>query len=171
MTQAGRCGVPGIAVRGSAAQSSLACIRRRQAAVFGQCWCSSEFGSRPSHCIQIRLDREPAWRPPSERASSASTRARRRSNRAAPAAATAGWRTSTASSSWRRRSRRTEERGYGLSAKRASKISRGRCGRGLRGRGDLGSRTRRRRVSNGLQRRAIWRDPSCAKASARRQSR
>jgi hypothetical protein len=68
-----------------------------------------------------------ARRPTGERASSASTRARRPSNQAARAAATAGWRTSPASCEPRRRSRRSEEVAYGDSARRASKTTRGRC--------------------------------------------
>ncbi len=61
------------------------------------------------------------WRLTGVRASSASIRARRPSNPAARAAATAGSRTSPASCELRRRSRRSEEAAYGDRAKRASK--------------------------------------------------
>jgi len=72
-----------------------------------------------------RLAWKRKWRPTGERASSASTRARRPSNPAARAAATAGWRTSPASCEPRRRSRRSDEVKYGNSARRASKTTRG----------------------------------------------
>jgi hypothetical protein len=103
---------------------------------------------RPPH---LRLHRAPRWRPTQEPASSASIRAHRPSNRAAHAAATAGWRTSTVSPNWRRRSSRTEETRYGIRARRASKGSRGRRGRGWRRCGGRGWRVWRRRVPNGLQ--------------------
>ena len=101
---------------------------------------SSESVVRRSRQADLAWNLKGEWRPTGERASSASTRARRPSNSAACAVATAGSESRTSPASCgprRRRSRRIEEVAYGESARlgRASKDTRGRCGWGWLERG------------------------------------